>query len=174
MKAARLQTGRREIARRCTKEVEPTSERILPEAAQWLQFNRLVTGASELREEVLEKLEALSSEQRASVLCKVQEIAVTLRSRCAVPVETLPFGSIHELPYEQATILLSEVKQLTLQDDQDGDELGVLAGEYCCSMAMTCLAGAIAKEREQRLDYITLKHDLGRQTEELIGSIQFV
>jgi hypothetical protein len=161
------------LGERPSNEVEPTSECIVPEDAQWLQFNSLITKASELREEVLEKLEALSFEQRYFVLCKVREISVIIRSRCAVPVETLPFGAIYDLQYERAVILLREVKQLTLQFHQARDELAVLAGEYCCSMAMACLAGALAKGREQRLDYITLKYDLGQHTEKLLGSSEF-
>ena len=125
-----------------------------------------------MREEVLERLEALSVEQRKLVLCKVQEISIIMRNRCTVPVETLPFGSIHDLPYEQAAILLSELKRLIIQHDQAGDKLAVLAGDYCRSMAMACLAGTLAMDREQQLDYITLKHDLGRQTEKLLGSVQ--
>lgn len=155
-----------------TKESEPTSEQILPEAAQWLQFNRLVGRASELREEVMERLKNLELEQQTSVLCKIREIAIEMQGRCAVPVETLPFGAIHDLPYEQATILLGEVKRLTSDRDQAGDEIIALAGAYCQSMAMACLAGSLAKGREQRLDYIALKHDLGQQTGRLLETLQ--
>ena len=84
-----------------------------------------------------------------------------MQSRCAVPVETLPFGAIHDLPYEQATILLSDVKRIGIEYDHSGDEIAALAAEYCQSMAMACLAGAMAATIEQRMDYISLKHDLG-------------
>jgi hypothetical protein len=155
-----------------TEEPEPTSEHILPEDAQWLQFNRLIGRAAELRENVLERLDSLGHDDKSSVLCKVQEISIQMQSRCAVPVEALPFGAIHDLPYEQATILLGEVKLIVSESDQAGDEVTSLAGVYCQSMAMACLAGSLAEGREQRLDYITLKHELGQQTGRLIESIQ--
>jgi hypothetical protein len=155
-----------------TEEPEPTSEHILPEDAQWLQFNRLVSKAAELRENVLERLDSLGREDKSSVLCKVQEIAIQMQSRCAVPVEALPFGAIHDLPYEQATILLGEVKLLVSESHQSGDKITALAGAYCQSMAMACVAGALADGREQRLDYITLKHDLGQHTGRLLETLK--
>jgi hypothetical protein len=150
---------------------EATCENILPDHAQWLQFNRLVTRAAELREDTIARMEILSLEERASVICKVQEIAIELQHRCAVPVETLPFGAIHDLPYEQATILLYEVKRLSSEGERAGDQITALAGAYCQSMAMACLAGALSAGREQKLDYLALKHDLGEQTGKLIDSI---
>jgi hypothetical protein len=154
--------------RQSTEEPEPTSEHILPEDAKWLQFNRLISRAAELREKILEKMDNLAVDERLSILCKVQEIAIQMQNRCAVPVEALPFGTIHDLPYEQATILFGEIEQLISASDQAGDEISALAGAYCQSMAMACLAGSLAEGREQRLDYITLKHDLGQQTESLL------
>jgi hypothetical protein len=153
-------------------EPEPTSEHILPEDVQRLQFTRLVSKAAELRENVLEKLHNLDREDKSSVLCKVQEIAIKMQSRCAVPVEALPFGAIHDLPYEQATILLGEVKLLVSDSEQTGDGITALAGAYCQSMAMACVAGALADGMEQRLDYITLKHDLAQQTGRLLEALQ--
>jgi hypothetical protein len=155
-----------------TEEPEPTSEHILPEDAQWLQFNRLIGRAAELRENVLERLDSLGHDDKSSVLCKVQEISIQMQSRCAVPVEALPFGAIHDLPYEQATILLGEVKLLVSDSEQTGDGITALAGAYCQSMAMACVAGALADGMEQRLDYITLKHDLAQQTGRLLEALQ--
>jgi hypothetical protein len=160
------------LTHQASEEPEPTSEHISPENAQWLQFDRLVSRAAELRETVLERLDRLTSEEKSSVLCKVQEIAIQMQSRCAVPVEALPFGAIHDLPYEQAMILLGEVKQLVLESGQSGDGITALAGAYCQSMAMACVAEALAVGREQRVDCITLKHDLAQQTGRLLEALQ--
>jgi hypothetical protein len=153
-------------------EPEPTSEHILPEDVQWLPFNHLVSRAAELRENVLEWLDKLGPEEKVSVLCKVQEIAVEMQGRCAIPVEVLPFGEVGDLPYEQATILLSEVKRVISESERAGEEIAALAGAYCQSMAMACLAGSLADGREQRLDCITLKHDFGQQTGKLLETLQ--
>lgn len=156
---------------------EPSIERLLAEAAQFTggttcSFECLLADALQLRKAVLAKLDGLSSDGKATVLSHVHELSLQLHKGEGVPPETLPFGSLHPVPPEQARLVLDEIGFFITDAEQNGNELRLLAGAYCQSMAMACLAGSMEKGLEQELELINLKHELGQQTGRLMDSLQ--
>lgn len=135
-------------------------------------LERLLADAAELRERVSEKLEGLSGKDRLKVLSQVYDISRQMHKLYDIPQETLPFGSIHEVSFEQATMLVDELDRFYNDAERDGNELAALAGAYCQSMALVCVAGALALGRHQKIAFISLKRQLGQQTSILLNSLE--
>jgi hypothetical protein len=135
-------------------------------------FERLLADAEELRDRVSEQLEGLSGIDRLTVLSTVQDLSRQMQQLYAVPLETLPFGTIHDVSFEQATMLVDELDSFYKDAEQHGNEVTALASAYCQSMALVCVAGALALGREQKVAFISLKHKFGQQTSRLLDSLE--
>lgn len=135
-------------------------------------FEHLLADAAKLRDRVSEQLEGLSGIDRLTVLSTVHDLSRQMQQLYAVPLETLPFGTIHDVSFEQATMLVDELDRFYKDAEQHGNELAALAGAYCQSMALVCVAGALALCREQKTAFISLKHKFGQQTSSLLDSLE--
>jgi hypothetical protein len=93
-------------------------------------FERLLADAEELRDRVSEQLEGLSGIDRLTVLSTVQDLSRQMQQLYAVPLETLPFGTIHDVSFEQATMLVDELDSFYEVAEQHGNELAALASAY--------------------------------------------
>lgn len=89
----------------------------------------MLADAAELRDRVSEQLGRLSVKDRLTVLSHVHDLSRQMQKLYAVPQETLPFGSIHDVSFEQATMLVDELDRFYNDAEQHCNELAALAGD---------------------------------------------